>query len=154
MKSTRTLYISLNITQFTADAVNNASILREKRVPKQCPWGTIATNGTLFSKGHQKESKYETVPLGHWGTEIVPLRVPYYGQSNSAPRGTISGPLFLSVGILLRQIVPFLQRGTLFIPRGQVQKKWSPSVTSYYSCEPARKKCYILTIGGLIGWIW
>ncbi len=26
--------------------------LREKRVPKRCPWGTIATNGTLFSKGH------------------------------------------------------------------------------------------------------
>ncbi len=23
--------------------------LREKRVPKWCPWGTIATNGTLFS---------------------------------------------------------------------------------------------------------
>ena len=26
--------------------------LREKRVPKRCPWGTIATNGTLFSQGH------------------------------------------------------------------------------------------------------
>ncbi len=24
--------------------------LREKRVPKRCPWGTIATNGTLFFK--------------------------------------------------------------------------------------------------------
>ncbi len=28
------------------------------------------------------------------GTEIVPLRVPYYGQPNSAPRGTISVPFF------------------------------------------------------------
>ena len=28
------------------------SALREKRVPKRCPWGTIASNGTLFSKGH------------------------------------------------------------------------------------------------------
>ena len=26
---------------------------------------------------------YEIVPLGHWGTEIVRLRVPYYGQSNN-----------------------------------------------------------------------
>ena len=26
--------------------------LREKRVPKRCPWGTIATNGTIFLKGH------------------------------------------------------------------------------------------------------
>ena len=32
---------------------------------------------------------YETVPLGHWGTEIV-----HYGQSNSAPRGTVSVPFF------------------------------------------------------------
>ena len=46
----------------------------KKRVPKPCPWGTIATNGTPFSKEHI----YETVPLGYWGTEIVPLRVPYY----------------------------------------------------------------------------
>ena len=36
---------------------------------------------------------YETVPLGHRGTEIVPLRVPYYGQPNSAPRGTVSVPI-------------------------------------------------------------
>ena len=26
--------------------------LRKKRVPKQCPWGTIATNSTLFLEGH------------------------------------------------------------------------------------------------------
>ena len=29
--------------------------------------------------------------------EIVPLRVPYYRQSNSAPRGDVSVPFFLSV---------------------------------------------------------
>ena len=34
--------------------------------------------------------KRETVTLGHWGTGIAPLRVPYYKQSNSAPRGTVS----------------------------------------------------------------
>ncbi len=37
---------------------------------------------------------YKTVPLGHWGTEIVPLRVPFYGQANSAPRGTVLIPFF------------------------------------------------------------
>ena len=64
--------------------------LREKRVPKRCPWGTIATNGTLFSKGHSfflNNHVYEK-------REIVPLRVPYYGQSNSASRGTIPVPFF------------------------------------------------------------
>ncbi len=77
--------------------------LREKRVPKRRPWGTIATNGTLFSKGHSfflnnhVYEKNETVSLGHCGTEIVPQRVPYYGQSNSAPRGTISVPFFFWV---------------------------------------------------------
>ena len=77
----------------------NQTTLREKRVPKWCPWGTIATNGTLFSKGHSfflNNHVYETVPLGHWGTEIVLLRVPYYGQSNSVPMGTILVPFFLS----------------------------------------------------------
>ena len=43
--------------------------------------------GTLFWD-------YETVPLGHRGTKIVPLWVPYYGQSNSAPRGTVLVPFF------------------------------------------------------------
>ena len=38
------------------------------------------------------------VPLGHRGAEIVPLRVPYYEQSNSAStRGTVLVLLFLSV---------------------------------------------------------
>ena len=63
--------------------------LREKRVPKRCPWGTIAPNGTLFSN-----YVYETVPLAHWGTEIAPLRVLYYGQPNSAPSGSVSVSFF------------------------------------------------------------
>ncbi len=39
---------------------------------------------------------YATVPLVHWSTKIVPLKIPYYGQLNSAPRGTVSVPFFLS----------------------------------------------------------
>ena len=34
------------------------------------------------------------IKLNHRGTEIVPLRVLYYGQPNSAPRGTVSVPFF------------------------------------------------------------
>ena len=74
--------------------------LKEKRVPKPSPWGTIATNGTLFSQGHSfflnnhVYHVYETVPLGHWGTKIVPLRVPYYIQSNSAPRVLFQYPFY------------------------------------------------------------
>ncbi len=49
--------------------------------------------GTFFLNNHV----YETVALGYWGTEIVPLRVPYYGQSNSAARGIISVPFFFWV---------------------------------------------------------
>ncbi len=33
--------------------------------------------------------------------QIVPLRVPYYGQSNTAPRGTVAVPFFLSESIIL-----------------------------------------------------
>ena len=44
---------------------------------------------------------YETVPFYHWGTKIVPLRVPYYGQPNNAPRGTVSVPFFLRVSQLI-----------------------------------------------------
>ncbi len=43
---------------------------------------------------HRVAVPNETVPLGHWGTEIVPLRVLYYGQPNSAPRGTVSVTFF------------------------------------------------------------
>ncbi len=52
--------------------------------------------GTLFSLINMFVEN-EAVPLDHRGTEIVPLRVPYYGQSNSAPRGPVSVPFFLSV---------------------------------------------------------
>ena len=62
--------------------------LREKRVPKRCPWGTIATNGTFFSKGNSAPFN-----LSH----LREVRVLYYGQSNSAPRGTVLVPFFLSV---------------------------------------------------------
>ncbi len=40
--------------------------LREKRVPKRCPWGTIATNDTLFSliiMFMKKEYPFETGAL-------------------------------------------------------------------------------------------
>ncbi len=39
-----TVYPKLSL-RFIKDA------LTEKRVPKQCPWGAIATNSTLFSEG-------------------------------------------------------------------------------------------------------
>ena len=82
--------------------------LREKSVPKRCPWDSVATNGTLCSQWHSfflnnhvyflNNHAYETVPLVNRYTEIVPLGVPpYYEQSNSAPRGTVSVLFFLSV---------------------------------------------------------
>ena len=51
------------------DSLNFSWALREKRVLKWCPWGTIATNGTLFSKGHSfflNNHVYEknSTPLG------------------------------------------------------------------------------------------
>ena len=30
---------------------------QKKRVPKQCPWGAIGTNSTLFSEGHQNSAR-------------------------------------------------------------------------------------------------
>ena len=51
--------------------------------------------GTLFSLIIMFMEK--GVPPGHWGTKIVPRRVPYYGQSNSAPRGTVPVPFFLNL---------------------------------------------------------
>ena len=97
--------------------------MEENTCAKRCPWGTIATlsilvfylrmeipfylkveNSTPLKKGtifvplgallFLNNHVYETVFLNHRGTEIVPLRVPYYGQSNSAPRGTVSVPFF------------------------------------------------------------
>ncbi len=47
--------------------------LKEKRVLKKCPWGTILENSALFDKnGTLKES----------ATKMVPQKVPLYGQSN------------------------------------------------------------------------
>ena len=87
---------------------------QKTRVPKQYLWGTIATNNPPpFSRGTSLPKQYpqgfgvlfwcpwhrdivKTVPLCQRGTEIVPLRVPNYGQPNSAPRGTVSVPFFLS----------------------------------------------------------
>ncbi len=37
-----------------------------------------AQKGALFFLNNHV---YETVPFCHWGSKIVPLRVPYYGQS-------------------------------------------------------------------------
>ena len=74
--------------------------LREKRVLKQYPWGTIATNGPLFSKGQSFFlNNHVSVPLCRWGTKTVPLEGPNYGQANSTPRGTIRYPFFLSAGL-------------------------------------------------------
>ena len=74
----------------------NYSTLRKKRVPKQYPWGTIATNsapfgvrGTVFNLFCEK-----TVPLCRWVTKTVPLGAPNYGHANSSPKGTISVPFF------------------------------------------------------------
>ena len=52
------------------DSVNLHS-LKEKRVLKQCPWGTILEHGAFFcQKGHQKQC-----PFGKW-------------HENGAPKGT------------------------------------------------------------------
>ena len=48
----------------------------------------------------------QMVPFFQRGTEIVPLRVPYYGQSNSAPRGTISVPFF-SECLIAAELSPY-----------------------------------------------
>ena len=59
-----------NVIGANSDQKNRTawSLLREKRVPKWCPCGTIATNGTLFSNGN---------PQGYYITdsEIVLLGV-------------------------------------------------------------------------------
>ena len=55
--------------------------------------GAIATNGIFFFKGvlffFDNNDVYETIPLGRLGTEIVAVRVPYYGQSESTSRCTV-----------------------------------------------------------------
>ena len=61
-----------------------------KQYPSEEGYPFSTHRGTFFLNNHI----YETVPLSHWGTKIVPLRVPYYGQSNSDHRGTVSVPFF------------------------------------------------------------
>ena len=48
---------------------------------------------------------YETVPLDHWRTEIVPIRVPYYWKSHSAPRGTVRYPFFWVRAIITKTVI-------------------------------------------------
>ncbi len=57
--------------------------LKEKRVLKQCPWGTILENGAFFSKNDTN-----LVPLGHQN-EVL-----FYGRSNGAPRALFWCHLF------------------------------------------------------------
>ncbi len=68
-------------------------------VPKQCPWGAIVTNSTLFSRVVLYFLDTKTVPHNKKGTEIAPLGAPNYGQPNSTPRGAVLAPFFLSVGL-------------------------------------------------------
>ncbi len=57
--------------------------LREKRVLKQYPWGTIATNGTLFSKGHSFFLNNHV-----YGKKSAPEQKGTIFQK-SAPKGTV-----------------------------------------------------------------
>ena len=67
---------------FGAKKVENSTPLKKGTV--------LVPLGHFFLNNHV----YETVPFGHWGTEIVALRVLYYGQSNSARRGIVLVPFF------------------------------------------------------------
>ncbi len=51
--------------------------LRDKRVPKQCPWCTIAKNGTLLSKGHVYEKKGKGAIYNITDSQIVLLLFRY-----------------------------------------------------------------------------
>ncbi len=75
--------------------------LTEKRVPKQYPWGAIATNSTLF---FQRGAFFP-----YWGTKTVPLAAPNYGQQNSTPRGAVSAPFFSEWVSIWPEIVDLLQ---------------------------------------------
>ncbi len=78
----------------TVPFVQRGTVSEQKKVVNSTPLqnGTILVplRALFFLNNHV----YETVPLGHWGTEKVSLRAPYYGQSNSAPRGTVLVPFF------------------------------------------------------------
>ncbi len=41
-----------HVSALVSQSGRGNTTLSEKRVPKRCLWGTFATNGTLFSKGH------------------------------------------------------------------------------------------------------
>ncbi len=74
--------------------------LREKRVPKQCPWGAFATNSTLFSEGFSTFFCVKTAPLCRWGAKTVLLGALNYGQPNSTPIGLLFWHPFFSECIL------------------------------------------------------
>ncbi len=75
---------------------------QKKRVPKQYPWDTIATNDTLFSKEYWY-SLFLNWSLGYRNS--IPRRILYYRQSNSTPslRKTVYeyGQPLMSIGIYL-----------------------------------------------------
>ena len=79
--------------------------LREKRLLKQYPWGTIATNGTLFSKGHSFFLHNHV-----YGKKSAPEQKGTIFQ-NSAPRGTV-----LQKKCWKRY--PFWEKGTILVPLG------------------------------------
>ncbi len=63
--------------------------LREKRVSKRCPWGTIGTNGTKIVLPSVVSHMLRDM-------EFLLLMTYYYRQSNT--RGTVLVPFFLSAG--------------------------------------------------------
>ncbi len=134
--------------------------LRKKRVPKQCPWGTIATNSTLFLEGHsfflnnhvyqeksapkQKGTIFQKVPLGVLFCKKRFETVPFFkkGYYFGTPRGTVSrkkkvknSTPFPDRGTL-DKIVPVLQEGHyMSTPRVLFWTK-SASFTKGYCFEP------------------
>ncbi len=78
LKSNETWFIGLLKMSFTDPRW--WSSLREKRVPKRRPWGTIDTNGTLFSKGNSF----------FLNNHVCEKKTPgSLGHRNSTPKGTI-----------------------------------------------------------------
>ncbi len=78
----------LKCFNYRPDGALLESTLREKRVPKRCSWGTIATNGTLFSKGHSFFPVYhitdsQIVLLG------VLFRYPFFSECNMCVFGKL-----------------------------------------------------------------
>ena len=79
-------------------------LLGHKQLNKKVENSTLLKKGTILVP--QKAlfflniHVHEALPLGHWLPEIVPLRVPYYGQSNTCSD--------IRVTVLLLVHVPFL----------------------------------------------